>query len=45
MLWSSLGARHAVLTGRGHRAQDHPDAGPLLDGWLAEHEPLVSAEG
>lgn len=40
----ALGARHALLTGCGHRAQDHPDAGPLLDGWLAEHGPLVPRE-
>ncbi len=34
----ALGARHAVLPGRGHRVQDHPDAGRLLGGFLVEHE-------
>ncbi|QAY69631.1 alpha/beta hydrolase [Xylanimonas protaetiae] len=28
------GARHAQMPGHGHRPQDHPDFGQLLDGWM-----------
>jgi hypothetical protein len=35
----TLGARHAVMSGRGHRVQDHPDASRLLGAFLVEHEP------
>jgi pimeloyl-ACP methyl ester carboxylesterase len=35
----ALGARHVVLSGRGHRVQDHPDASRLLGAFLVEHEP------